>query len=72
MARNYRELRGKMSPEGRARSEAKTQRMIDEMPLGGELEIRAVFPEGEVRITRLTDQPACGSNPRPPAPPKTC
>jgi len=91
-----------MSPESRARSEAKTKRMIHEMALdelraarqltqehlatllnvnqsavsklerrvdmyvstlgdfiramGGELEIRAVFPEGAVRITRLGEQ----------------
>jgi len=33
MARKFQELRGKMSPESRARSEAKTRRMVEEMPL---------------------------------------
>lgn len=102
MARKFAELRGKMSAESRARSEAETQRRIDEMALdelraarqltqvhlatllnvnqsaisklerradmyvstlgdfiramGGELEIRAVFPEGAVRLTRLCEQ----------------
>jgi DNA-binding transcriptional regulator YiaG len=101
IARNYNELRAKMSPEARARSEAKTREMIAEMPLhelrqakhltqmhlaellgvkqasiskmesrtdmyvgtlarvieamGGELEIRARFPDGVVRITRFSD-----------------
>jgi len=99
MARNYKELRAKMSPASRARSEAKTKQMIAEMALdelraarkltqehlanvlgvkqsavskmerrtdvyvstlshfieamGGTLEIRAVFPEGSVRIIQF-------------------
>jgi transcriptional regulator with XRE-family HTH domain len=100
MARNFKELLAKMSPEVRARSEAKTQRMLQDMSLdelraartltqenlcarlqvkqstvsklerradmyistlrhfiealGGELEIRAVFPDREdVRITQF-------------------
>jgi len=107
MARKFQELRGKMSPESRARSEAKTRRMVEEMPLeelraarqltqehlaavlhinqsavsklerradmyvstladfiramGGELEIRAVFPDGAVRLTRLGDQATAGA-----------
>jgi hypothetical protein len=32
MAKNFRELEAKMSPEGRARSDAKTQKMIEERP----------------------------------------
>jgi hypothetical protein len=32
MAKNFRELEAKMSPEGRARSDAKTQKMIEEGP----------------------------------------
>jgi transcriptional regulator with XRE-family HTH domain len=102
MARKFVELRGKMSAESRARSAAKTQRMIEEMALdelraarqltqehlatllgvnqsavsklerrvdmyvstlgdfiramGGELEIRAVFPEGAVRVTHLGEK----------------
>lgn len=100
MARNFKELLAKMSPESRARSEAKTQCMLQDMSLdelrvartltqenlcarlqvkqstisklerradmyistlshfiealGGELEIRAVFPDREdVRITQF-------------------
>src|SRR5258707_8213460 len=99
MAKNFRELEAKMSPEARARSNAKTQRMIDEMALnelrqamgitqerlaktlrinqagvskiesrsdifvstlrkaieamGGQLEIRAKFRTGEVKIKQF-------------------
>ena len=96
MAKNFKELQAKMSPERRARNEAASAKMIDEMALdelreardltqeqlarllhvnqaavskmerradmyittlqgvikamGGRLEIRAVFPNGVVRI----------------------
>ena len=99
MAKSFRELERKMSPEVRARSEVKARTMIDEMALsemraareltqehlakvlrvkqasisklerradmyvstlrdfvramGGELEITARFPEGEVRINQF-------------------
>jgi DNA-binding transcriptional regulator YiaG len=99
MAKNFKSLQAKMSPDARARSEAKAQRMIQEMALdelraaraltqehlstllgvkqsavsklerradmyvstlrqfiqamGGALEIRAVFPDGDVRITQF-------------------
>ena len=99
MAKNVKDLQAKMSPESRARSEAKAERLIKEMALdelraaraltqehlstilgvqqsavsklerradmyvstlrhvieamGGRLEIRAVFPEGDVRITQF-------------------
>jgi hypothetical protein len=99
MAKNFKELQAKMSPESRARSEAKAQRMIQEMALdelraaraltqehlstilgmkqsavsklerradmyvstlchfieamGGKLEIRAVFPDGDVCIAQF-------------------
>jgi hypothetical protein len=33
MAKNFRELEAKMSPGARARSDAKTQKMIEEMAL---------------------------------------
>jgi DNA-binding Xre family transcriptional regulator len=101
MARNFRELEAKMSPERLARSKARVEQMIAEMPLdelraareltqehlaailnvgqaavskmerrsdmyistlsqfvkamGGHLEIRAVFPDGEVRISQFKD-----------------
>ena len=96
MAKKFSELRNKMSPESRVRSEAEFKRMLEEMPLhalrsareltqkeladvleinqsevskierrsdmyvstlgrfieamGGELEIRAIFPDRTVRI----------------------
>jgi hypothetical protein len=99
MAKNVKDLQAKMSPESRARSEAKAERLIREMALdelraaraltqehlstilgvkqsaisklerradmyvstlrhvieamGGQLEIRAVFPDGDVRITQF-------------------
>jgi predicted XRE-type DNA-binding protein len=99
MAKSFRELESRMSPEARARSEAKARKMIREMPLseiraareltqehlakvlrvkqasisklerradmyistlrnfvramGGELEITARFPEGEIRISQF-------------------
>jgi hypothetical protein len=98
-AKNFKALPAKMSPASRARSEAKAERMIQEMALadlraaraltqehlstilgvkraaisklerradmyvstlrhfieamGGQLEIRAVFPDGDVRITQF-------------------
>ena len=101
MARNFRELEAKMSPERLARNKARVEQMIAEMPLdelraareltqqhlaeilnvgqaavskmerrsdmyistlsqfvkamGGHLEIRAVFPDGEVRISQFKD-----------------
>ena len=78
MAKSFHELERKMSAASRARSDAKAQALIEEMPLhasisklerradmyistlrdfvramGGELEITARFPEGEVRIKQL-------------------
>ncbi len=99
MAKNFKDIRAKMSLESRARSEAVANRMIEEMALdelraareltqehlakllgvnqsaiskmerradwyvstlgdfikamGGQLEIRAVFPEGAVKITKF-------------------
>ncbi|HEY6388479.1 MAG TPA: XRE family transcriptional regulator [Candidatus Acidoferrum sp.] len=101
MAKNFKELQAKMSPERRARNEAAAAKMIDEMALdelreareltqeqlarllhvnqaavskmerradmyittlqgvikamGGRLEIRAVFPNGVVRIGQFQD-----------------
>src|SRR5712692_4542609 len=101
MARNFNELRAKMSPASRARAQEKFKQLVKEMPLeelraardltqeqlaetlgtsqaavsklerradmyvstlahfvkamGGELEIRAIFPDGEVSIARLGD-----------------
>jgi transcriptional regulator with XRE-family HTH domain len=101
MAKNFKLLQAKMSPDARARSEAKAERMMVEMALdelraareltqehlakllrvkqsaisklerrtdmyvstlqkmieamGGVLEIRAVFPEGDVRISQFSE-----------------
>jgi len=101
MAKNFKLLQAKMSPEARARSEAKAEQMIREMALdelrealaltqeqladrfhvkqpaiakierrtdmylstlrgiiramGGELDIRAVFPDGTVRIKQFKE-----------------
>ncbi len=101
MARNYKELRAKMSPESRARVEERVRQALRAMPLeelrearaltqtqlaqvlhvsqgavskverradmyistlrsyvraiGGDLQIRAVFPEGEVLINQFED-----------------
>lgn len=101
MAKPFRTLREKMSPEAQARAAAKTEAMIRDMPLdelraardltqeqlakllgveqaavskmerrtdmyistlqtaikamGGDLEIRAVFPEGTVRLDQFRD-----------------
>lgn len=101
MAKNFKRLQARMSPQARRRSEAKANRMVREMALdelrearqltqeqlaaqlkirqpaiaklerradmylstlrnviramGGELDVRAVFPDGSVRIKRLKE-----------------
>src|ERR1017187_9439558 len=101
-ARNFKELRSKMSPEAQARSEAMARETLANMPLdelraarnltqehlatilrikqasiskmerrtdmyigtlskfieamGGQLEIRACFPDGSVRITQFSEK----------------
>ena len=103
MAKNFKQLREKMSPEARAQSESDLARMIEELPLqalrqardltqknlaevleieqsevskierrtdmyvstlrrfiqamGGQLEIRAVFPDRSVRIKSFSENP---------------
>ena len=42
MARNFRELEAKMSPESRARAESKAKKMLAEMPLDELREARAM------------------------------
>ena len=102
MARNFRELQAKMSPESRARTEERVRKALAEMALdelrsarkltqaelamllkvdqgsisklehrtdmyistlrrfieamGGSLQIRAVFPDGEVQITQFQEE----------------
>ena len=110
MARNFNELRAKMSPESRTRAQEKFKQLVKEMPLeelraareltqvqlaetlgtsqaavsklerradmyvstlaqfvkamGGDLQIRAIFPDGEVSIARLGDLQRTRSNER--------
>jgi DNA-binding XRE family transcriptional regulator len=106
MARNFKELRSKMSPERRARVEERVRKALQEMALdelrsarrltqtelaevlrvdqgsisklerrtdmyistlrryveamGGSLQIRAVFPDGEVQITQFQEEASAG------------
>jgi len=106
MARNFRELRSKLSPERRARVKERVRKALQEMALdelrsarqltqtelaevlrvdqgsisklerrtdmyistlrryveamGGSLQIRAVFPDGEVQITQFQDEASAG------------
>ncbi len=106
MARNFKELQSRMSPERRARVDERVRKAISEMALdelrsarqltqtelaevlrvdqgsisklerrtdmyistlrryveamGGSLQIRAVFPEGEVQITQFQDEASAG------------
>jgi hypothetical protein len=54
MAKNFRQLETKMGPERRADMYVSTlQDFVKAM--GGQLEIRAVFPDGTVRITQLSE-----------------
>jgi DNA-binding XRE family transcriptional regulator len=50
MARNFRELEAKMSPESRARSDAKTQKMIAEMALD---ELREAREMTQVHLAKI-------------------
>jgi transcriptional regulator with XRE-family HTH domain len=50
MARNFRELEAKMSPESRARSDAKAQKMIAEMALD---ELREAREMTQVRLAKI-------------------
>ena len=105
-ARNFKELRAKMSPEAQTRSEAMAREMLADMPLdelraarqltqehlgqllginqaavskmerradmyvstlakfveamGGQLEIRACFPDGSVRIKQFSEKGGSG------------
>jgi transcriptional regulator with XRE-family HTH domain len=50
MARNFRELEAKMSPESRARSDAKAQKMIAEMALD---ELREAREMTQVHLAKI-------------------
>jgi transcriptional regulator with XRE-family HTH domain len=50
MPRNFRELEAKMSPESRARAEAKAKKMLAEMPLDELREARAMT---QVHLARI-------------------
>jgi len=53
-ARNFEELRGKMSPERRAKNEAETERMIREMPLDELRAARELTQEHLARIFKVS------------------
>lgn len=50
MARNFRELEAKMSPESRARAEAKAKKMLAEMPLD---ELREAREMTQVHLAKI-------------------
>lgn len=54
MAKKFRDLRARMSPERRADMYVSSLRSYIEA-LGGELEILARFPDGTVRITQFQE-----------------
>jgi hypothetical protein len=59
MAKNFQELRARMSDAARAASAAEHSRLLEEMSLqaaSADLEIRAVFPDGRaVKITQFSE-----------------
>ena len=58
MTKNFSELEAKMSLERRAKIAEKVKEALAEMPLneamGGELEVIAHFPDGDVRISNFS------------------
>jgi hypothetical protein len=68
MATNFRELRAGMSAAVKAAGALEYRRLTEEMSLhlagylqavGGDLEIRAVFPDGRtVKINQFSEEPA--------------
>jgi len=58
MTKKFSELEAKMSPERRAEIDKKVKEALAEMPLneamGGELEVIARFPDGDVRISNFS------------------
>jgi hypothetical protein len=55
MPKNFRELRDKMSPESRARSDAKAQKMIAEIPLDKFREAREMTQVHLAKLERRAD-----------------
>lgn len=53
MARNFKELQAKMSPESRTRSEAKAKQIIDELALDELREARNLTQEQLARVLRV-------------------
>jgi transcriptional regulator with XRE-family HTH domain len=53
MARNFRELEAKMSPGARARSDAKTQKMIEEMALNELRQAMGITQERLAKALRI-------------------
>ena len=58
MTKKFSELEAKMSPERRAKIAEKVKEALTEMPLneamGGELEVIARFPDGDIRISNFS------------------
>src|SRR5260221_11093539 len=53
MAKNFRELEAKMAPEARARSDAKAQKMIEEMALAELREAMGLTQERLAKVLRI-------------------
>jgi transcriptional regulator with XRE-family HTH domain len=53
MAKPYKELRGRMSPESRARAQAKTQRLLEEMALDELREARKLTQQNLAEILHV-------------------
>jgi transcriptional regulator with XRE-family HTH domain len=53
MAKNFRELEAKMSPEARARSDAKTKKMIEEMALNELRQAMGITQERLAKALRI-------------------
>jgi transcriptional regulator with XRE-family HTH domain len=53
MAKNFRELEAKMSPEARARSDAKARKMIEEMALGELRQAMGITQERLAKALRI-------------------
>lgn len=53
MAKNFKELQAKMSPERRARNAAAAKKMVEEMPLDELREARELTQEQLARVLRV-------------------
>jgi hypothetical protein len=58
MAKNFRELEAKMSPGARARSDAKSQKMIEEMALNELRQAMGITQERLAKALRINSRPS--------------